>query len=396
MPYFLALTILLAPAYVVRFGLFGLPTNVLMVWLGILWIVCAIWLVREHKVADFFAYSARLNRAMLVFIALFFVAGIVSVCTGGVTLDKLGQFIVWFIQPIGTYFIVRYVALHDTRTKGMLTGTLYYIVGIAGVYALIQYFTLAGLPVGWWGNSEEPKRAISFFVHPNAYALFVAPILAFLIPHTAAALQHIRTKKQSVLLVMAWGVGAIGLLLSLSRGGWLGLFAAVVLFVIASMNKRIMIAALLAFVSLGLVIAAVPNLRYRVLLPFHGEKSSVARLSLWQTGGKMIADSPVLGKGLLGFKNNWTTYNTDPNLEVHPAPHNIFLNFWVETGLLGLLSFVGLSVFALIQGLRKRVNLYALGLALFVAALLVHGQIDVPYFKNDLALLYWIMLGAFL
>lgn len=396
MPYILALTILLAPTYVFRFNLYGLPTNMLMVWLGLVWVFFVVWLIVTKRINAFFASVFGHDRRLLIAIGLFLLAGLVSLFVGGFTVPKLGQFIVWFIQPIGTYFIVRFVVAEKARTKDLLINAMYTVVGLAGVYAIAQYFTLVGLPSDWWGNSAEPKRAISFFAHPNAFALFITPVLAFLIPHILEAFQRIRHHKNSAFLVLAWGLGAVGLLLSLSRGGWLGLLAAAVLFVIISMNKRLMLAGLGLLIVLGLIVVAVPNLRYRVLLPFHGEKSSVARLSLWDTGTKMIKDSPLVGKGLLGFNTNWEKYNTDPGLNPYPAPHNIFLNFWIETGLLGLISFCVISFFAFVKGVKNRRNLFALGLALSIVAIFVHGQIDVPYLKNDLALLFWIMLAAFL
>ena len=396
MPYILALTILLAPTYVLRFNLYGLPTNALMVWLGLVWVFFVVWLMFTKRAKSFFASVLGHDRRLLIAIGLFLLAGLVSLFVGGFTVPKLGQCIVWFIQPIGTYFIVRFVVTEKARTKDLLVNALYLVAGLCGAYAIAQYFTLVGLPADWWGNSAEPKRAISFFAHPNAFALFITPVLAFLIPHTLEAFQRVRHHKNSAFLVLAWGLGAVGLLLSLSRGGWLGLLAAAVLFVIISMNKRLMLAGLGLLIVLGLIVVAVPNLRYRVLLPFHGEKSSVARLSLWDTGTKMIKDSPLVGKGLLGFNTNWEKYNTDPGLNPYPAPHNIFLNFWIETGLLGLISFCVISFFAFVKGVKNRRNLFALGLALSIVAIFVHGQIDVPYLKNDLALLFWIMLAAFL
>ena len=89
------------------------------------------------------------------------------------------------------------------------------------------------------------------------------------------------------------------------------------------------------FIVIVIVIVSIPNLRWRFLLPFYGEKSAVSRLSLWDTGTKAIKESPVTGLGLTGFSKNWERLNTDPNLDTHNFPHNIFLNFcwyfWYST-----------------------------------------------------------------
>lgn len=191
--------------------------------------------------------------------------------------------------------------------------------------------------------------------------------------------------------MVAWLLGAVGLLLSLSRGGWLGLLVAIGVFVVFKASKKLLIGSIVAGVIGLLIIMAVPNFRYRVLLPFYGEKSTVARFSLWDTGWKMIKDNPVAGKGLMGFGNNWYGYNTDPGLDHYNFPHNIVLNFWVDTGLLGVVSMIGIFLYGIFRGIKYRSNLYALGFALALIAIFVHGLIDIPYFKNDLALMFWML-----
>jgi hypothetical protein len=46
-------------------------------------------------------------------------------------------------------------------------------------------------------------------------------------------------------------------------------------------------------------------------------------------------------------------------------------------------------------GLLYRNDAYKLGVALFLIALLFQGLIDNPYFKNDLAMVFWIILSLF-
>jgi O-antigen ligase len=396
MHYLFALTLLLAPIYALRFNLFGLPLNGLMVWLAFLWLVCAAWLLAAKRVFHFAAWLwHEVQTPPFLCAALFFVSGIVSLFTSGVSVEKLGQFIVLFLQPLGTFVLFRYVLC--ARGTGKKAQDLFVHAGliflaVSGFYAVVQYFTLWGVPPAWWGNSAEPKRALSFFLHPNFYALFIAPLLAFLLPSVGKSVlgKGVRRIEQLYPLT-AWLLGALGLFFSLSRGGWLGLAAAIFVYLCVVGNKRLMQWAFAGAVVAVLVVGVVPNFRYRVLLPFMGEKSSAARLSLWYTGWKMIEDSPIEGKGLLGFSRNWCAYNTDPGLSEYPAPHNIFLNFWIETGLLGLLSFSALIALALWRGLRRIAGVFGLGLALACVAMLLHGMIDIPYLKNDLALLFWLL-----
>lgn len=396
MQYLLALTLLLAPTYAVRFNLLGLPANFLMAWLFLLWLFFFAWIVFTHRVSEFINWlRSELGTWHVTLGTIFLLAGTTSLFVGGLSQEKLGQFIVLFLQPIGTFMIVRFLVFvrnWKLEIGNLLTQAALLFVSVAGLYAIIQYLTLWGVPTAWWGNAQEPKRAVAFFLHPNFYALFITPLLAFLIPTTARL--PVKDKELKIadwLPAAAWLLGAVGLLLSLSRGGWLGLAAALCMYVLVAGNRKLVARMVAVGVVAILIIAVVPNFRYRVLLPFQGEKSSVARFSLWRTGWHMVEDSPILGKGLLGFSNNWATYNTDPGLEHYPAPHNIVLNFWVDTGLLGLISFFGLIILALKRGWQNRKNQFALGLALACVVLVVHGLVDIPYFKNDLALLFWVL-----
>ncbi len=406
MQYLFALTLLVAPLYAVRLNLLGFPTNVLMLWVFFVLLIGAGWIVATKRIGHFVQWLGQeLRTPQGVLAGLFVLSGVISLFVSGLSEDKLGQFLVLFLQPIALFILVRFWAsIKNWKLEigNSLASAALLFVALCGLYAIIQYATLLGVPEAWWGNSVEPKRALAFFLHPNFYALFVTPLLAFLVPVISeqwtvdreetrtSSVFALFTKHCALYTVAGWLLGAVGLFLSLSRGGWLGLAAAVGVFLLVAANRTLLKAALAIVVVIVIVVSAVPNFRYRVLLPFHGEKSSVARFSLWHTGWKMVEDAPVLGKGLLGFSNNWDAYNTDKNLQRYPAPHNIFLNFWIDTGLLGVLSFIGLLALALWRGVKAKRG-YQLALALACVAILVHGLVDIPYLKNDLALVFWLL-----
>lgn len=409
MQYLCALTLLVAPLYAVRFNLFGFPTNVLMLWVFFVLLIAAGWIVVTKRAGDFVQWLGQeLRTTQGVLSLLFLLSGCISLFVGGASQDKLGQFLVLFLQPIALFVLVRFWAsIKNWKLKigNSLASAALLFVGLCGLYAIIQYTTLLGVPEAWWGNSVEPKRALAFFLHPNFYALFVTPLLAFLMPVISeqwtvdreetrtSSVFALFTRHCALYTVAGWVLGLVGLFLSLSRGGWLGLAVAAGVFLLVAANRTLLKAALATGIVIVVVVFAVPNFRYRVLLPFHGEKSSVARFSLWHTGWKMLEDAPLLGKGLLGFSNNWDTYNTDKNLQHYPAPHNIFLNFWIDTGLLGMLSFMGLLALALWRGVKTKKG-YQWGLALACVAVLVHGLVDIPYLKNDLAVVFWLLFAV--
>ncbi|QQS23082.1 O-antigen ligase family protein [bacterium] len=406
------LLFLAAPLYVWRFsiapGSYELPANFLML-AGFAVIAAGLLEVLARKqFLAFLDHIKSLPKAVLVGAGLILVASIISLMAFGVTPEKIGQWVVLYAQPLTIFLLLSFYTARNPGVLRKLSLAAYALVFAAGCVAVYQYFTLDTLPAAWQGNSVEPKRAIAFFAHPNAFALFMTPVLAWLIPdavkHFGRVWEIFRSSNswwqqrseilQNKLVVLAWLVGAFGLFLSLSRGAWLGLAAAATAYAVLSANKKVLITfAAIALIAAGIV-ASVPNLRYRAILPFHGEKSSVARLSLWDTGTKMLADSPVLGKGISGFDINWDKYNTDPNLDHYNFPHNIFLNFWIDLGLAGLVGFAIIIAWSFWRGIKKRKNDIAMGLLLFMLATTIHGLIDIPYLKNDLALVFWMVMAV--
>jgi O-antigen ligase len=81
-------------------------------------------------------------------------------------------------------------------------------------------------------------------------------------------------------------------------------------------------------------------------------------------------------------------------------PHNILLNFWVELGIAGMLLFIWIIGkyfwwgFKILKNKLSLENKYlVLGLIGAMTVIVVHGLVDVPYFKNDLSCLFWILIA---
>lgn len=388
----------LAPLYIWRFELVGLPTNFFMVYAALVVIIGGVVILKNRQLGALWQSYFDVPKVLRWGIVGFILASIISLFVGGVSMPKVAQWLVLYALPLKAAGHLYFFLKQEPDKKRVVLWFIYAFLLGSGIVAIAQYFWLIGLPSDWWGNSNEPKRAIGFFIHPNNLALFITPLLAYTLPDIKNQLERWWDQDRKfwsgeVLAAVAWALGAIALLLSLSRGGWLGLAIAGGLFVVMAGGRKIRLLALALLVVIIVTVAAVPNLRYRVILPFYGEKSSVARLSLWETGTKMIKDSPILGQGIHGFNYNWDKFNTDPNLDHYNFPHNFILNTWIDLGLLGLLSWLVIAGYAVWYGFRNRAQPYAFGLFLFMVALLAHGLIDIPYFKNDLAMVFWLVMA---
>lgn len=384
MIYILEILLLLSPSYIIRFHYGNGSVNLLQILVAAFWLIFAVHLYTRSLFRDFWAFFKNQNKLFLFAALLFLISGIVSAAISPNKTRAVGLLFSYFIQPIITYFLASYLLKHEQQ-KIKFIKFVYFAVELFAIWGVIQYFTLWGLPKEWWGNAGEPKRIVSFFEYPNALALWISPLLSMILPYSIEA-----NKKK----LFGIGVGLAALILTLSRGGLFAfMFSAVVYaFVSARPHVKKIVVGMLAVMLI--MFTAIPILRYRIILPFKGEKSAVSRLSLWHTANKMLKESPVLGKGLYGYKSNFDKYNSDPNLASINYPHNIFLNFWVETGLLGLASFIFICAYKLYVSFKNRQSPMYFGIALFILAVVAHGLVDAPYFKNDLALVFWMALAV--
>jgi O-antigen ligase len=113
----------------------------------------------------------------------------------------------------------------------------------------------------------------------------------------------------------------------------------------------------------------------------------------------MLQQHFLFGAGLAGFSQTIGPYWNPTHTDRFIYPHNIVLTFWSETGLLGLAAFAWIMFTGFAQswrGWRARQSEWRpleLGVFLALVAVVVHGLVDVPYFKNDLAFEFWVLLG---
>ncbi|QQR55237.1 O-antigen ligase family protein [Candidatus Peregrinibacteria bacterium] len=116
------------------------------------------------------------------------------------------------------------------------------------------------------------------------------------------------------------------------------------------------------------------------------------RGQIWQTTAFLLEQPRhfFLGLGLGQFQMHYEqnvaeVLGSEPLDYVVLQPHNVFLLFWVNHGLLGLLFSVfllGHCLWTLFTAKKSRgVRLFATYVLLYF---LIHGLIDTPWFKNDL------------
>ena len=125
------------------------------------------------------------------------------------------------------------------------------------------------------------------------------------------------------------------------------------------------------------------------------ERSSWAsRLMIWNASEKIIFSDGnwFWGIGPGNFQEQYLVYQKHfPSyLEwAVPHPHSLYLSFWLQSGLVGLVAFLFIlrQWFKQVFKVEERVvKTIAISIMLYI---LIHGIVDTTYFKNDLAVIFW-------
>jgi len=377
------LTGALTPAYTLRWHLAFYPTTLLEI--SILATVAAFvyesW--RQGTMPD-------LRSPFLLPLIVFIVAGAISVIVAPDRRAAAGIYRAYIIEPIAFFFVLSAVVTNSARALTVLAG-----FGIAGVVVGVANSIVILDAIRHHTINAGVTAPVVIYTNANDIALFLVPLIAI------AGCVLLYGAKQRLRLVSAGFlvIAVASTLLSFSRGGYLAL-AAVALGVALSHRRRWWL--LGAAVAAAIVLILIPPINHRLAVEVdfsNPQNTLVGRFELWRVSLQMLEHHPLFGAGLSGFAQTIAPYWNPTHIDRFIYPHNIVLTFWSETGLLGLAGFVWIMVTGFVQGWRgwKRGEAdwrpIQLGVVLALVAVVVHGLVDVPYFKNDLSLEYWAILG---
>ncbi len=272
------------------------------------------------------------------------------------------------------------------------------------------------------------RRVLSVYGHPNNLGLYLGRVWPLAAALTFGYAQHkAQAHKASWLPMLFFALCSLfslgGIVVSFSRGAWLGAAAAlaVLVFGLTSGIRQMSIStaagkratpprwwsvvggrwSVVAVVVLAIIGGLALTLRGDITAG-----STPVRLLLWREAAGYIQRHP-LGIGLDQFGYYHDPQNAglsliDPALigssEQYAAhPHTMVLDIWLRVGPLGLLAFGWLLVRFFRTGLRLARPSpnwpLALGALAAMVAALVHGMVDNFYFVPDLALAFWLLLG---
>ncbi len=357
---------LFLPFFIIRFSIANIPTTLLEV---MIWAIFFSNLVLSN-------IKIKWSWHLIVAIA-FLISGLISALIDPDITAGLGLYKAYFIDGFLVYLLV--ANLSDAERK-VFSNFLIFSGIISSLGALSLYFN---------GIRSEDGRIIDLsLLNPNYLAMFLAPIIVL----TVASITN-KISRKTIFLIAALILLLATAYLTKSRGVIISVVPALI-YLFYSLNKK---KTTLKKIGAWLLIIGFFVGGYLYFKPDwsdHARKatSSNVRYYIWSTSVEMIEKNPILGVGLSNYQDYFSSLTKDRvNYPEFISPqaltaHNIFLQLYLTTGLLGLLSFMGLILFALYRARNK-------AFSAILIAILSYGLVDTPFFRNDLSILFWMVLA---
>lgn len=219
-------------------------------------------------------------------------------------------------------------------------------------------------------------------------------VLASLLPLQIAVVFLARTQNRNRLGLVLVGLTLIGLVLSESRGAWVAIAITVALGALwllsdrlarrwsGNKKRRIQIA-----ISVGVLLVVSLIGVVGALTPFGQDllNRRSDRLTVWRNSLDLAGDYAFTGLGLASFDMAYSSYVLLLHVSHTTHAHNLFLDVWLEQGLLGLValaSIVAIPTIAAINSFLRGEPVSRWQVAAFASlgVVLLHGMVDDSFY----------------
>ncbi|MCM8831639.1 MAG: O-antigen ligase family protein [Candidatus Omnitrophica bacterium] len=324
-----------------------------------------------------------------LFLLLFLFFNILSFLNSGIYLEKsIKAFFSKWLQYIFIFLIVEDFFIKNPKKIKKVIFLILFMAFFVGLDCFFQKYL----------NIEFMRKREIVFIEPNKLYAVTGPfhhyndLAAYLIFILAVVLVFLFKSNKIFIkffLLIEFFILFFALLVSYSRGGWVGFLFIIILLLI--LFKKIKLLGGIGILFL-IVLLFIPSVKERFLFTFSGA-GDLGRFLIWKETLKIIRQNPFLGKGLGTYMDCFSKIS--PSLEVQYA-HNCFLQIWAETGIFSLLSFLFFLFSIFLKAIKKFFvtgdNLI-LAFLLGIFGFLVHSFFDTHLYSLQLATLFWYNLG---
>jgi putative inorganic carbon (HCO3(-)) transporter len=435
----LGIVILTLPFYLIRLEILSIPTTFLEL---MIYVVFLVWIATKiNKKLSLKCHCEKSSRTTKQSHSFFKITGLLRFIATSLAMTKkkisipiflilLGCIISiivspnkqagfgilkgWFIDPLLLFFIISDVVKTKKETTKILS-----FLAISGIIV-----ATIGLFYYFFNELTYDGRLKAFFLSPNHLAMYLAPagiicfgLFLFFSCHSREN-ENPELKKNRFRIkcgmtnryfyLLGFVICSTVIFLTYSYGAWMG-FGVAILFLILFFQKKIVwrkkvLLLIIATLFLSAFFFFQHNTeKFQNFINF-SRSSFESRIMIWKSSAAILKDRPFLGIGPGNFQDFYLDYQKKfpPYLEwAVPQPHNLFLAFYLQCGLLGLIGFLWLIFLFFKKGFQaiaskqqtansKQLSIILIAIMLYI---LIHGLVDTPYWKNDLAIIFWIIIG---
>ncbi len=382
---FLTLAIFfLLPFYFIKFEYRWISLNLVEILIGALFVA---WILNKN-----IKHQVLFSRYF--FPVLLIIVGVIS----SILVNKnyyigFGILKGWFLAPM----IFAIILHNQLKNENKFLKKIFAAVFFSGVLVSAEgvYFWLSGL-VTYDG------RLRIFFDSPNQLAMFLAPVFLVGIFFLQRTMQNAEGKINWKNIILKAGLAIIflNLYLTKSYGVWLAIGLTIISIFWLKYWKTGARTVFSVAVIVLIIFLGVQSYNKLEDIKNLGDRSSLAsREAIWKSAGLMIRKNPVFGIGAGNFQDKYLEYQKYfppyPEWAV-PQPHNLYLAFWLESGILGFAGFLWLIYVFFSDNKKARENNLDASLACLaiILYLLIHGIIDTTYWRNDMAVIFWVIIAV--
>ena len=303
---------------------------------------------------------------------------------------------------VGTLFAV--VVAAACRTAADVRRLLAVLVGLVAAVALTTPFG-SGRAQAAFGGAVVHGRATGIFTEPNQLGTFCTTGALLAIGLCLAA----RTRRTRVAAGAAAAAAVLGLLLSLSRGSWIGFVLGVVVLLAKLPEARRLLVALAApLVLVALAIGAFAPTSPQVevvgqrLKSISGERNPYDdRPAIWREARRQAEADPLTGSGPGNFPVVSGRATSESRTAFASHAHNLLLTWGAEAGLPAIALAVGFGVHVHLRTRRlartrrlRRDRAVVAGVAAALVGTAGQGLVDYTLHNSVILTVLFALIGA--
>ena len=301
------------------------------------------------------------------------------------------------IAMLSIAFILFYfVWINTVKTKKQMRFylSIFVLAGfLSALYGLYQYFLGDIYSQAWLDDEmfEDIKmRVYSTFQNPNVFGEY----LLLVIPFSAMLMMDAKGILKKVFWCGVTGVLALSLVLTFSRGCWLGfIFSCFILAIL--FDKRLIWLGILALLASPFILPQTILDRFASIGNMQDTSTSY-RVFIWLGTIAMLKDYFFCGIGL-----GTTSFNTIYPLYsysevVAPHSHSLYLQLFVEYGLVGFIVFAGIIYNfykATLIHYKKTRNYFSMASIAALSGFLLQSATDYTWYNYRVVLIFWIVIA---